>query len=504
MALPTMNASTYMGMDFENVVRNTSDNYDEVRGWTTTPNKQSSRASSMSSTVSSVIYHERMEMNNDNDGDAIMEPINMPQLSYVTPRGQDNQVSMVADSNNNTMNQRVSIEGPALNSSSTSSPPHVDDDNVINIQLLYDPNRPTEPELWDSNFHPVLLHGSLEHLTSDAKNIKKSMGRMAIYIKNKKIETSKSNDIKDFEGIGRPAWELISSIYEARWDSLIADNHKNTFRQKVSHKFTPWVNLEKHGKKQDIPTNKPTSIERLPPPIPAKSPKEVNEISKYFKTSKPSSTALNQAKSYAQSAKYVSNTKTVLKIKVAFSSLKAANINNIQKITKGNNNSKSKLYINMITKELLHKQVIVPMSNINQKNLMKKSGAHIANLNRALKNIKSDITVDFICSDTSGIIIAINKVANSSDLQTIKHYVKDTNHINSNKVNSPRLSQSKSYLKIISLPYLQEDLANLLNSKMVKKIIKNNHIFNNIMLVLKPYVIKISPKLDMVIIWIDI
>jgi len=50
-----------------------------------------------------------------------------------------------------------------------------------------------------------------------------------------------------------------------------------------------------------------------------KSSKEVNEISKYFKNSKPSITALNQAKSYIQLAKNISNTEKVLKIKVVFS-----------------------------------------------------------------------------------------------------------------------------------------------------------------------------------------
>jgi len=65
-------------------------------------------------------------------------------------------------------------------------------------------------------------------------------------------------------------------------------------------------------------------------------------------------TTLNQAKSYAQLAKNVSNTEEVLKIKVA-------NIENIQKIIKGNNNSKPKPYINMTTKGLLCKQAIVPV-----------------------------------------------------------------------------------------------------------------------------------------------
>ena len=38
----------------------------------------------------------------------------------------------------------------------------------------------------------------------------------------------------------------------------------------------------------------------------------------------------------------------------------------------------------------------------------------------------------------------------------------------------------------------------------VEKILKNNHIFNDVILALKPRIIKVSPKLDIAIIWIDI
>ena len=59
-----------------------------------------------------------------------------------------------------------------------------------------------ESELWDGIFHPVSLHGSLKHLPSNFKNIKKSLICLAKYIKNKKINSDKSNNIKDFKGIG--------------------------------------------------------------------------------------------------------------------------------------------------------------------------------------------------------------------------------------------------------------------------------------------------------------
>ena len=77
-------------------------------------------------------------------------------------------------------------------------------------------------------------------------------------------------------------------------------------------------------------------------------------------------------------------------------------------------------------------------------------------------------------------------------------------HINCNEVELPRLSQLKFYLKIIDITYLQENSESSLNSSVVKEIIKKNHIFNNIVLTSKPRVIKISSKLDMAIIWINI
>ena len=81
---------------------------------------------------------------------------------------------------------------------------HIDDD-VINIQLLYNLNRSTKPNLQDSNFLPISLHNSLEYLVLDSKNIKESLNCLAKYIGNKNIDTSKSNNIKDLKGIGKVA-----------------------------------------------------------------------------------------------------------------------------------------------------------------------------------------------------------------------------------------------------------------------------------------------------------
>jgi len=103
-----------------------------------------------------------------------------------------------------------------------------------------------------------------------------------------------------------------------------------------------------------------------------------------------------------------------------------------------------------------------------------------------------------------GITIVTNKVTLASDLQIIENYVKTANHINSTRVELSCLSQSKSYLKIIGIPYYQENSSSPITSNVVEDIIKQNHIFNNVVLASKLHVIKVSPKLDMAIVWLDI
>ena len=69
-------------------------------------------------------------------------------------------------------------------------------------KLLYNPNMPTEPELWNGNFHPISLHRSIEHIASDSKNIRDSLNFMARYISNKQVDSLRLNDLEDFNGIG--------------------------------------------------------------------------------------------------------------------------------------------------------------------------------------------------------------------------------------------------------------------------------------------------------------
>ena len=85
----------------------------------------------------------------------------------------------------------------------------------------------------------------------------------------------------------------------------------------------------------------------------------------------------------------------------------------------------------MTTKDLLRKHIIIPMSSKNIMKFMKNSSLHVANINRLLRNVKSEVLVNFIQSDPLGITVVTNKVASQSDLQIIKYYVKNTDNIDS-------------------------------------------------------------------------
>ena len=224
--------------------------------------------------------------------------------------------------------------------------------------------------------------------------------------------------------------------------------------------------------------------------------KEVNEILKYFKRNNQTNEKKDQIKSYAQALTPLKNTREVLKIKETFSNLQAKKFEKIQKIINGE--GKSKLRIHITTKEPLRKQVIVLMSNDNKMKFMEDSSTHIININRVLKNIKSKVMADFVQTDQTGIIIATSKVAAPLNLH------KNMNYIEADNIEVPHLSQSKSYLKIIGIPYLLKNTNTSLTADIVESIIKNNHVFNNIAVISRPRVIKVSLKSDIDIIWLNI
>jgi len=118
---------------------------------------------------------------------------------------------------------------------------------------------------------------------------------------------------------------------------------------------------------------------------------------------------LQKGQLYIQAFK--SNIKNIVKIKENFSNLSAKKVEEIHKVL--NRPKKDKPRLNMITKSLFRKQVLVLMSFNNSDQFMVLSRKYVANINRALKDIKVDVITDFIQADSRSLIITTNKVVST-------------------------------------------------------------------------------------------
>jgi len=189
------------------------------------------RLPSISSSECSEEYHVHIKRISDRmDENEPVGSIDSIKLDYMSQGGQKDQVSMATDTTSNTMHQCVS------NMDWASEP--TPDNNMFNINLNYDIDQALDLEEWDGKFHVTSLHGVMKHIALDVKNIKDSLRRMGKYIRDKVIDNN-PNNCKDLEGVGKALWKFLSSIYESHWNSLYADSSNNTFRSKVSSKFTP-------------------------------------------------------------------------------------------------------------------------------------------------------------------------------------------------------------------------------------------------------------------------
>ena len=132
--------------------------------------------------------------------------------------------------------------------------------------------------------------------------------------------------------------------------------------------------------------------------------------------------------------------------------------------------------------------------------ILRESSHKLIYINRAFKGAKSDISADYIHFDNRKIVITTNKIVISLDLSIVEKYMKELNNVDSNDIMSPRLPQSKLYLKILDILYFIEDTNLLVTLNIIERVIKSIHIFDNIVLASHPYIIKASPKSNIVVV----
>jgi len=90
-----------------------------------------------------------------------------------------------------------------------------------------------------------------------------------------------------------------------------------------------------------------------------------------------------------------SNFDNILKIKNTFSKLPSGKIIQIHNVV-NNSGVKDEPKLNMTIKGSSRKQIIIPMSEVNARTIALQANVHISNINRLLKEVKSEVSADFI------------------------------------------------------------------------------------------------------------
>jgi len=180
-------------------------------------------------------------------------------------------------------------------------------------------------------------------------------------------------------------------------------------------------------------------------------------------------------------------------VKKAFPALSADKVGKMLK-AKNSGGGMKKHKINMTTREQSRREVIIYMIKANAELIVNSAHIHVSNVNKCLKNSKSDTFADFIRSNVNGIVIMTNKPASNLDLSTTEKYLKNIQNVNPDSIESPCLPKSKSYMKIVGLLYLSK--LGVMTPDIIKGVLKDSHLFKDAILASKPRIIKASPKSD--------
>ena len=99
-----------------------------------------------------------------------------------------------------------------------------------------------------------------------------------------------------------------------------------------------------------------------------------------------------------------------------------------------------------------------------------------------------------------GVSMSTNFVASAAELEVIKQWLKKGAGLKASTVVEPRLLQSKSFLKILGVPYWGNNASIPITQAQVEAVIANTPVFEGVVLASRPRIMKASPSSDMSVI----
>ena len=270
-------------------------------------------------------------------------------------------------------------------------------ESTASLVLSYGEGQPAVSRSWDGAHYALSIFGSEDTLTKDSEMIYKSLKRLRSFVKHHPNPME-----REFTPVVKKLWRLIDTIYAAKWDTLTFNKKKNpTIRKYIGDRIMPYYmqNQPSTASSNMTMTNAPSllpSAEIAPPPTAnisgALPPPNKNVESTAKKNPKPS----NLKKSYVQASKSnLSHIEDIMRVKEVFSVLLVDEVGKVLKI-KNSEGDNRKPKINITTRGPSRKEVIILMAKHIAELIINSAHIHITNINKCLRNSKSDIVADFI------------------------------------------------------------------------------------------------------------
>ena len=113
-------------------------------------------------------------------------------------------------------------------------------------------------------------------MDSDVQNIVYSLYKIAVFIRQRKLEDKTTTNISQITEFGFAIWNFISSIYESGWNKLTTNKDNRSFRQYVALQFKAKIPDNKSNANQEtFKSGNKANVSRIPSPIPLRLSKKV-------------------------------------------------------------------------------------------------------------------------------------------------------------------------------------------------------------------------------------
>ena len=158
----------------------------------------------------------------------------------------------------------------------------------------------------------------------------------------------------------------------------------------------------------------------------------------------------------------------------------------------------------MMTQEPTRRQVLIPLTPATAEMVVANAALVVESCNKSLVSVCSKLKVESVHKAWDSVSMSTNSVASVTELEVIKQWLKKTAGLGKVTEVEPCLPQSKSFLKVLGVPYWDSKTFLSVTPAQVAEALSSSSLFENITLASMPCIMKASPSSDMSVIWIDI